>query len=239
MQDAGGCLGHLHEHGLGVPVLLNGAGHFLGGDGGAPFLLDFSDLEASHLGDLAPALAELAGVDHDDRVAGVEEAVDGGGHGAGSGAGERQHGLGRAEEQLQLLLGMVHDLVEFALAVVDHVLGQSQADAFGQGGGAGGEKARFIDHVGRILCGGRGFGARRKAGIAGALMPQGGSVPCFEKRLNCIAFLTKRQCRAKGQRVSPEGAERASASLQDGACRACGRRADAEARPVAAPVLLR
>ncbi len=40
----------------------------------------------------------------------------------------------------------LHDFLELALAVVDHVLGQSKADFFGQGRGAGGQEAFFVEH---------------------------------------------------------------------------------------------
>ena len=123
-----------------------GSGHVLGLDGLSPGGGQHGAFQTAGTGDFHPALAELAGFGHQHFLTGGEQVVDGGGHGAAAGAGQGQDGLRGAEKLAQVALYALHDFLELALAVVDHVLGQSKADFFGQGRGAGGQEAFFVEH---------------------------------------------------------------------------------------------
>ncbi len=137
----------------------------LGGRHGlSPCHVDFHDLEAPHGGDLAPAFPELAAVDDDDLLARGEEPVHGGGHGPGARTGEGQYRLAGAKELLQHFFGFQQDFFEGGLAVMDHVRRQSETDALGQRGGAGGEQTGLVEQHGvssRCSSRGQSFQTRR------------------------------------------------------------------------------
>ena len=58
--------------------------------------------------------------------------MHGGGHGPGAGAGKREHRLFGAEQLLEHGFGFQQDFLEAGLPVMDHVLREGEADAFGQ-----------------------------------------------------------------------------------------------------------
>ena len=76
------------------------------------------DLAAERLGQIAPALAELAGGEHDDFLAGRSEVRDRGFHGAGAGGSEKQNIVLGADEGLQIGQGSGEDFTELRRAVM-------------------------------------------------------------------------------------------------------------------------
>jgi hypothetical protein len=72
--------------------------------------------------------------------------VHGGGHGPGAGAGKREHRLFGAEQLLEHGFGFQQDFLEAGLPVMDHVLREGEADAFGQRRGAGSEQTGLVEH---------------------------------------------------------------------------------------------
>ena len=144
VAHGGGGFGGLHEDG--ADLGLEGLPYVREVEGLAVGRGDQLDLAAEGLGQVAPALAEFAGGQDQDAVAGRGEVRDGGFHGAGAGAGEQEHVVLRADEDLQLGEHFLEEGAEFRGAVV-HV-GGSHGELGGreQGGWAGSKKARFADH---------------------------------------------------------------------------------------------
>ena len=98
--DAGGGFAGLHVDGAGFELecgldLIEGEGLAVGGGDDVYFA-------AEGLGDAGPALAEFAGGEDEDAVAGRGEVGDGGFHGSGAGAGEDEDVVFGAEEVLEL-----------------------------------------------------------------------------------------------------------------------------------------
>ncbi len=145
VADAGGGLGGLDEDGAGLELE---RGLDVGeGEGAAVGCGDDVDLAAEGLGDAGPALAELAGGEDEDAVAGRGEVGDGGFHGSGAGAGEDEDVVGGADEVFELGEDAGVEGAELGGAVVD--VGGCHGELGGgeQWGRAGREEASFADHV--------------------------------------------------------------------------------------------
>ena len=104
-------------------------------------------MAAEGLGDAGPALAELAGGEDEDAVAGRGEVGDGGFHGSGAGAGEDEDVVLGADEVLELGEDAGVEGAELGGAVVD--VGRCHGEL---GGGkqwrrARREEASFADHA--------------------------------------------------------------------------------------------
>ena len=109
---------------------------------------DQVDLAAEGLGQGDPALAEFAGGEDQDAVAGRGEVGDRGFHGAGAGAGEEQDVILGADELLQLGEDLGVEGAELGGAVVDVRSGHGELGGGEQRGGSGGEEAGFAEHGG-------------------------------------------------------------------------------------------
>ena len=120
--------------------------HVRGGHGQAVLLDQGGDGQTVGLGDFTPAFAELAALDHEHLLARGEEVGHGRVHGSRARTGQRQNLLPGAEKILKAGLDALHDPHEILLAVMDHVLGQGQADLFRQGSGSGSEQSKFVEH---------------------------------------------------------------------------------------------
>ena len=146
MLRGGGGFADLHEHALGLGMFAERLFDLRGRHGLPPGHIDFHDLKPAYGGDFGPAFTEFAAVHHDDCFAGQEQAVHGGGHGPGAGAGKREHRLFGAEQLLEHGFGFQQDFLEAGLPVMDHVLREGEADAFGQRRGAGSEQTGLVEH---------------------------------------------------------------------------------------------
>ncbi len=106
------------------------------------------DLAAKGLGESDPALAEFAGREDEDAVAGRGEITDGGFHGAGSGAGEDDDVVLGADEQLQLGQHFRVESTKLRGAVMDVCRGHGKLSGRQQGGGTGSVETSFTEHGG-------------------------------------------------------------------------------------------
>src|SRR3954469_12251202 len=118
MVDAGGALVGLNVDRLGAGVvaerlLHRGRFHRL-----SPVDVEIDRLHAVGLGQLPPALAELAAVDHHRLVALAQEVGERRLHGAGAAGGEDQHVLPRLEQPLQALADASEEGLELRRGVV-------------------------------------------------------------------------------------------------------------------------
>ena len=110
----------------------------------APLERDPLDVEAVLLADRDPALAERAGGDDRDAVAGGAEVRGGGVHRARPGRGEEQHlGLG-AEHVLEPREAALVHLAEVGAAVVHHRLGHRREHLGRHGRRAGREQVALL-----------------------------------------------------------------------------------------------
>ena len=121
-----------HHHGA-VGAMLQTLGHALRIERAAPFDIDRVDRRAERFGDRDEAVAELAGDDDEDRIAGAENVGEGRFHHRRSGAGEGQNVMRRAEDRLQALLAFRQHGLELGAAVVEDRQRGGLADAFGDG----------------------------------------------------------------------------------------------------------
>ena len=121
-----------HHHGA-IGAMLQTLGHALRIERAAPFDIDRVDRRAERLSDRDEALAELAGDDDEDRIAGAENVGEGRLHHRRSGAGEDQNVMRRTEDRLQALLAFRKHGFELGAAVVEDRQGCGLADAFGDG----------------------------------------------------------------------------------------------------------
>ena len=85
---------------------------------------DQFNLAVESLGQIAPALAKLAGGEHDDLVTRRGEIGDGGFHGAAAGGSKDQNIILGADEGLEISHGAAEDLAELGGAVM-HVCGRN------------------------------------------------------------------------------------------------------------------
>lgn len=154
MADAGGGFGGLHEDDAGFEL----EGSFHGVDrkrlavGGG----DDVDGTAEGLSEGCPALAELAGGEDEDAVAGAGEIGHGGFHGAGAGGGEQDDIVGGADEVFEPGEDAGEESAELGGAVVDIGGGHGELRGGEEGGWAGGEETGFADHVDIVWRGGGG-----------------------------------------------------------------------------------
>ena len=102
--------------------------------------------DAVGLADVAPALAELSGVDGDGLVAGGQGVDDGRLHRPRARGGQDVDVLLRAEDVLQALGHLHEDLGEFGRPVVDDGLGRGGQDGLRNRRRAGGEKVILFNH---------------------------------------------------------------------------------------------
>ncbi len=145
VADAGGGLGGLDEDGAGLE--LEGGLDLVEGEGLAVGFLDDVDVAAEGFGESGPALAELAGGEDEDAVAGRGEVGDGGLHGSGARAGEDDDVVFGADEVFELGEDAGVEGAELGGAVVDVGGGHGELGGGEQGRRAGSEEASFTDHV--------------------------------------------------------------------------------------------
>ncbi len=100
MADAGGGFGGLDEDGAGFE--LEGGFDFVEGEGLAVGFFDDVGVAAEVFDQGGPALAELAGGEDEDAVAGRGEVGDGGFHGSGAAGGEDDDVVFGADEVFEL-----------------------------------------------------------------------------------------------------------------------------------------
>src|SRR5206468_4129795 len=96
-----------------------------------PLAFQSDGIDAVRLGELSPALAELAAVDDDHRVAPLQEIDERRLHRAGAARGEDEHVLPGLKEILQPLADPAEDLLELRRSVMDDGLRHPQREPFG------------------------------------------------------------------------------------------------------------
>jgi hypothetical protein len=85
----------------------------------APFDIDRVDRRAERFSDRDEAVAELAGDNDEDRIAGAENIYEGRFHHRSSGTGKDQDVMRRAEDRLQPLLAFPPAWLELGAAVIE------------------------------------------------------------------------------------------------------------------------
>ena len=117
VADRGGSLSCLHVDG--AMLGLEGGADGVEVEGLAVGCGDHVRLAAEGLGQACPALAEFAGSEDQDAVAGRGEIGDRGFHGAGAGTGEQEDVVLGADEDLELGEHLLEEGAELGSAVVD------------------------------------------------------------------------------------------------------------------------
>ncbi len=145
VADAGRGLGGLHEDGAGFEV--QRGLDFVEREGLAVGGADDVDVTAEGLADAGPALAELAGGEDQDAIAGRGEVGDRGLHGAGAGAGEQDDVVGGADELLELGEDAGVEGAKLGGAVMDVGRGHGELGGGKQGRWTGREESRLADHA--------------------------------------------------------------------------------------------
>jgi len=151
VDDAGRGLAERGEDDVDVGVLLEQAVDLVRVEPPAPAGLVADRARAVGVGELDPALAELARRAGDHRVAGAHEVGDRGLHRARAARGEQQHVVLRLEDRGQALEHARVQLDAGRVAVVEDRLGHDLADLRRQRRRPGGHQILLDEGVGRHL----------------------------------------------------------------------------------------
>jgi hypothetical protein len=147
VDDAGARLGERGEGDVDLGVLREQAVELGGVEALAPARLVADDVAAVGVGELDPALAELAGRGGEHRLAGAHEVGDGGLHGAGAAGGEGQDVVLGLEDARQLAQHPLVELDEVRGPVVEHRGGHRLRDGRRHRGRPGGHQVLLHERV--------------------------------------------------------------------------------------------